>query len=215
MRFLIPRGRRLADRRAGPAVLRPGGRRGAVRRDRRRASAPAPNRRLVRLPHNINDPAFCDALVASFDEIAGEHHRGGPARVAVSHGPHRAQGHPRQAARHDRAAASRSSAAAPAPASRPSARRPAASTSSSSTTPAATAWPGAARSPGCWPTATPTRSCVEMAREVLPVVKQHAGAGRRERHRSVPDRRRLPAAAGRARLLRRAELPDGGPDRRR
>ena len=29
------------------------------------------NRRLVRLPHNINDPAFADALVAAFDEIAG------------------------------------------------------------------------------------------------------------------------------------------------
>ena len=29
------------------------------------------NRRLVRLPHNINDPAFCDALVAAFDEIVG------------------------------------------------------------------------------------------------------------------------------------------------
>jgi uncharacterized protein (UPF0261 family)/ABC-type branched-subunit amino acid transport system ATPase component len=27
-----------------------------------------PNRRLVRLPHNINDPAFADALVAAFDE---------------------------------------------------------------------------------------------------------------------------------------------------
>ena len=30
------------------------------------------NRRLVRLPHNINDQAFCDALVAAFDEIVGE-----------------------------------------------------------------------------------------------------------------------------------------------
>ena len=29
------------------------------------------NRKLVRLPHNINDQAFCDALVASFEEIAG------------------------------------------------------------------------------------------------------------------------------------------------
>jgi uncharacterized protein (UPF0261 family) len=28
------------------------------------------NRRLVRLPHNINDPAFADALVAAFNEIA-------------------------------------------------------------------------------------------------------------------------------------------------
>jgi uncharacterized protein (UPF0261 family)/ABC-type branched-subunit amino acid transport system ATPase component len=30
-----------------------------------------PNRKLVRLPHNINDQAFCDALVAAFDEIVG------------------------------------------------------------------------------------------------------------------------------------------------
>jgi uncharacterized protein (UPF0261 family)/ABC-type branched-subunit amino acid transport system ATPase component len=29
------------------------------------------NRKLVRLPHNINDQAFCDALVAAFDEIVG------------------------------------------------------------------------------------------------------------------------------------------------
>ena len=31
-----------------------------------------PRRKLVRLPHNINDPAFCDALVAAFDEVVGE-----------------------------------------------------------------------------------------------------------------------------------------------
>jgi len=30
------------------------------------------NRKLIRLPHNINDPAFCDALVAAFDEVVGE-----------------------------------------------------------------------------------------------------------------------------------------------
>jgi uncharacterized protein (UPF0261 family) len=29
------------------------------------------DRKLVRLPHNINDQAFCDALVAAFDEVAG------------------------------------------------------------------------------------------------------------------------------------------------
>ncbi len=32
---------------------------------------PGSNRALVRLPYNINDPAFSDALVASFEEIAG------------------------------------------------------------------------------------------------------------------------------------------------
>ena len=42
----------------------------------------------------------------------------------------------------------------------------------------------------------------EMAHEVLPVVQAHAGARRRQRHRSVHDRRRVPAAADRARLLR-------------
>jgi uncharacterized protein (UPF0261 family) len=31
---------------------------------------PGPNRRLTRLPHNVNDPAFADALVAAFNEIA-------------------------------------------------------------------------------------------------------------------------------------------------
>jgi len=30
------------------------------------------NRKLIRLPHNINDPQFCDALVAAFDEAVGE-----------------------------------------------------------------------------------------------------------------------------------------------
>ena len=28
------------------------------------------NRRLIRLPHHINDPAFADAAVAAFNEIA-------------------------------------------------------------------------------------------------------------------------------------------------
>ena len=31
-----------------------------------------PRRKLVRLPHNINDQAFCDALVAAFDDVVGE-----------------------------------------------------------------------------------------------------------------------------------------------
>ena len=31
---------------------------------------PGPNRKLIRLPHHINDPAFAEALVASFREVA-------------------------------------------------------------------------------------------------------------------------------------------------
>ncbi len=34
------------------------------------ALVPGPDRRLVRLPHHINDPAFADALVAAWREIA-------------------------------------------------------------------------------------------------------------------------------------------------
>jgi uncharacterized protein (UPF0261 family)/ABC-type branched-subunit amino acid transport system ATPase component len=33
---------------------------------------PGPRRKLIRLSHNINDQAFCDALVAAFDEVVGE-----------------------------------------------------------------------------------------------------------------------------------------------
>ena len=33
---------------------------------------PGSNRKLLRLPHNINDQAFCDALVAAFHEVVGE-----------------------------------------------------------------------------------------------------------------------------------------------
>ena len=39
------------------------------------------NRKLVRLPYNINDQAFCDALVASFEEIAGSAPAGARLRV--------------------------------------------------------------------------------------------------------------------------------------
>ncbi len=31
---------------------------------------PAPNRKVIRLPYHINDPAFAAALVASFREVA-------------------------------------------------------------------------------------------------------------------------------------------------
>ena len=55
---------------------------------------------------------------------------------------------------------------------------------------------------------------MDMAREVLPVVERHAGAGRRLRHRSVPADAALPGGASRRPASRRAELPDRRPDRR-
>ncbi len=36
-----------------------------------RTLQPTADRRLVRLPHHIDDPEFADALVASFTEIIG------------------------------------------------------------------------------------------------------------------------------------------------
>ena len=57
---------------------------------------------------------------------------------------------------------------------------------------------------------------VEMAREVLPVVKQHAGAGRRQRHRSVPAARAVPAPSSAALGFSGVQnFPTVGPDRRR
>jgi uncharacterized protein (UPF0261 family) len=29
------------------------------------------DRRIIRLPHNLNDPRFADALVAAFEEVTG------------------------------------------------------------------------------------------------------------------------------------------------
>ena len=55
---------------------------------------------------------------------------------------------------------------------------------------------------------------MDMAREVLPVVEQHAGARRRVRHRPVPPDEAVPARVQADRLHRRAELPDRRPDRR-
>ena len=55
---------------------------------------------------------------------------------------------------------------------------------------------------------------VDMAREVLPVVRADAGARRRLRHGSVPADARVPRRAAAHRLQRRAELPDGRPDGR-
>jgi uncharacterized protein (UPF0261 family)/ABC-type branched-subunit amino acid transport system ATPase component len=51
---------------------------GALFRAIEGAFRPGPNRRLIRLPHNINHPAFAEALVHSFLEIV----EAGPAAVA-------------------------------------------------------------------------------------------------------------------------------------
>ena len=56
---------------------------------------------------------------------------------------------------------------------------------------------------------------VDMAREVLPIVRRDAGARRRLRHRPVPADARLPRGAEADRLLRRPELPDRRALRRR
>ena len=68
VRFLIPEGGVSGlDGRAGRSGTRP--RTGPCSTSSRRTSGPATNRKLLRLPHHINDPAFADALVANFNEI--------------------------------------------------------------------------------------------------------------------------------------------------
>jgi hypothetical protein len=92
---------------------------------------PRANRQLIRLPLHINDPAFAAAVVAEFRRLHG------PARprkkqdvTQMSPHPDRTHRDSRALPRHDRLAASRSSAAARGRASPPNARKPAASTSS-------------------------------------------------------------------------------------
>ena len=151
VRFLIPENGVSALDAPGQRLLRPGGRRARC--------------------STRSKPTFQRNRPAAADQPAAPHQRPGVFADASSRTSARSRvaesqpmaaissaKDPRQLPRHGRAAACRSSAAAPAPASRPNARRPAASTSSSSTTPAATAWPAAARRPGCSPMATPTRS---------------------------------------------------------
>jgi hypothetical protein len=157
VRFLIPEARRLLDRCAGAALLRYRAT-GALRRLERFR----PRRRSSRLPLHLNDEAFADALVAAWREIAPSRRARARPADKKDHATHRRQ--PSTTACAPRSpAASRSSAAVPAPGCRPSARRPAASTSSSSTTPAATGWPAAARSPGLLAYGNANEIVVEMA----------------------------------------------------
>ena len=67
--LFVPLGGRLDDRRRGPAVPRPGGRRRAVRRAARGARGTSVE--LVELDRNINDPEFADAMVDKLDELPG------------------------------------------------------------------------------------------------------------------------------------------------
>ena len=55
---------------------------------------------------------------------------------------------------------------------------------------------------------------MDMAREVIPVVAAHAGAGRRVRHRSVSRDEAVSARRGGGRVFGRAEFSDRRPDRR-
>ena len=67
---------------------------------------------------------------------------------------------------------------------------------------------------GMMPYGDANQIVMDMAREVLPVVAEDAGAGRRVRHRSVSHHEAVPARRARRRLQRRAELPHRRPDRR-
>ena len=208
------RGRRLGPRRARPA---PSTIRRRTRRCSPRWSDRAPDRARASSSAcraNINDPAFAAAAVGAFRAL----HGGRAPRAGGRRGERCPASSAPLSSRNSAAwsrAASRSSAAAPAPGSRPSARRRAASTSSSSTTPAATAWPAAARSPACMPYGDANAIVVEMAAEVLPVVRRTpvlAGVNGTDPFRLMDvflDELKA------HRLLRRPELPDRRPDRRR
>ena len=69
VRFLIPEGGLSGLDRPGGPFWDPAAEQGPVRRHRRRTSAPGRTGSCSRLPHHINDPAFADALVATFNEI--------------------------------------------------------------------------------------------------------------------------------------------------
>ena len=111
-------------------------------------------------------------------------------------------------------AASRSSAAAPAPACRPAARRRAGSTSSSSTIPAAIAWPGRGSLAGLLAYGNANDIVVEMAREVLPVVRHTPVLAGVNGTDPFLMRTTVPARAARPRLRRHPELPDRRTHRR-
>ena len=163
-------------------------------------------RQLIRVPRNINDPAFVGRGARGLPRRARRAHAAPPGGEVTM--PLRTLRPDGEIPRHGRRAASRSSAAAPAPAFPRNARRPAASTSSSSTIPAATAWPGAARSPACMPYGDANAIVDGDGRRGAAGREADAGAGRRQRHRSVPADGCVPRSGEGDRLRRRAEFSD-------
>ncbi|WP_425261912.1 Tm-1-like ATP-binding domain-containing protein [Rubrivivax sp. RP6-9] len=82
VRFLIPEGGVSAIDKPGQAFHDPEADR-ALFAAIEQGFRPTPTKRLVKLPHHINDDAFADALVAAWREIAPSHNE------VRSHAPHR------------------------------------------------------------------------------------------------------------------------------
>jgi uncharacterized protein (UPF0261 family)/ABC-type branched-subunit amino acid transport system ATPase component len=86
VRFLLPEGGLSLLDRPGQPFWSPDADR-ALFKALEETVRPGPNRRLVRLPHNLNDPEFAAALVANFLEIAA------PAAAGASYAPYSARRH--------------------------------------------------------------------------------------------------------------------------
>jgi len=85
VRFLIPEGGVSAIDRPGQPFHDPDADRALFAALEARFR-PAAEKKLVRLPHHINDEAFIDALVAAWRDVSSRPHAAAPAR---SHAPHR------------------------------------------------------------------------------------------------------------------------------
>jgi hypothetical protein len=160
-------------------------------------SAPASNRKLIRVPHNINDPEFA---AGGSDRLRGRHPpgggraawRGGDSPERNRHASYRAQDHPREIRRHDRP-------------------RPAIVGGGAGTGLSAKCeeeggidliviynsgryrMAGRGSLAGLMAYGNANDVVVEMAHGSPAGGAETPGAGRRQRHRSLPDPRRLPA----------------------